>query len=149
MTALRHQLHDDGRVLVTVVGDRPLSVHVEADEVRRFAWSVLADLDPEGAEDAGYVAAAVPRPYGDPDRERARWGSQIAAICAFLEGRQANTTQIANLLGVSGNHAAIQMLKLERRGLVKRVKRGSPGDPSIWAAGEITLSECRARLDRG
>lgn len=63
---LRHQLQDDERVLVTVGGAVPVSIHVQASEAKRFAWGLLADLDPDQYEELG------PRPEVERDNRVAR-----------------------------------------------------------------------------
>jgi len=65
---LRHQVLEDGRVLVTVLGAGErgaapaLCVRLDPAAVKAFAWGLLADLDPEEAYEAGAPLAAFGHP---------------------------------------------------------------------------------------
>lgn len=68
---LRHQILDDGRVLVSLgagVGGRPPASGVmTAEAAKAFAWGLLADLDPDEAHRAGAPLAAF-GPVAPPER---------------------------------------------------------------------------------
>jgi hypothetical protein len=148
VTALRHQILDDDRVLVTVSGDVPAHFRVSVAEAKRFAWSMLADLDPEGAEEAGYVAAApVPFPArSHEDKDRATWGTQIEAIIGFLKTvPHADTNEISRAIGVNRQQCAVQLCRMRDRGHVACLRRGVAGIPAVWSVGAVSVEQWRLR----
>jgi hypothetical protein len=135
---------DDERVLITVVGDRPQTLHVSHSEAKRFAWSMLADLDGEGAADAGYVVIHEPRAVNVAEGDRAAWGSQIEAIMAYLAGGQADTASISANIGTSRQQTAVQLCRLRSRGMVLCTRRGIAGIPALWTLGHVSIDAWKA-----
>jgi hypothetical protein len=89
MTArLQHRISPDGETVTLVVGSptRPLLAEVSPDELRRFAWAVLSDLDPDEAEAANVTpisGSAGMRKRGMD--EPTRWMAILIAL-AFKPG---------------------------------------------------------------
>jgi len=138
---LRHQLQGDGRVLITTGGDRPMMLHVPSSEAKRFAWAMLADLDPDGAEEAGSPVQAVCAPVVGAGDRRAPWGSQIEAIAAMLDEGPMDTAAVARALDVSRNHASVLLSRLKACGVIEMTKAGRPHSPATWQLGPVSYAE--------
>lgn len=147
MTALRHQILDDDRVLVVATGDTPQHFRITVAEAKRFAWSLLADLDIDGAVEAGYVVEApslVSR--AREEKDRSGWGTQMDAIADVLASvEEASTTQIACSIGVNRQQVAVQMCRMRDRGHAVCVQTGTAGIPAVWKRGPVGLREWRLR----
>lgn len=149
MTTLRHQIQDE-RVLIVAACERPVSLHVSPREARRFAWALLADLDPEEAEAAGYVPPepVQRRRASAADGHTAPGPWQLNEILRLLKDQGGLTVvQVADRIGVAKAHAAVQLSRLKRRGYVKQDGRGrahypanySLTDPNRWTLGEAAI----------
>lgn len=143
----RHQILDDGRVLVNLNG---ALAHLDPSAVKRFAWGVLNDLDPEEADASGYVApvivlsAAEARDHGP---KRGPW--QIMAMLSILALGPSYTTSISRGLGLDRTQTAIQLGRLEKRGWAVRLTQGRPHQAGKWGItneGRIALGEYEDRL---
>lgn len=82
---LRHQVLEDGRVLVTVLraGAAALCVRLDGAAAKAFAWGLLADLDPEEAHQAGGPLSVLP-PVASASRTPARARPARPASAAAL-----------------------------------------------------------------
>lgn len=140
MNELRHEILDDGRVLVTLKGQ---IARLPPNEVKRFAWAVLNDLDPEEADNAGYVAPVIVLEREAKAEGAGRGPWQLAAILGELCNGELFTTNISARLKVDRTQCAIQLARLRTRGLVRCKKPGRSYSPALWeitGAGLIWLS---------
>jgi hypothetical protein len=141
MIALRHQILEDGRVLVTLKGQ---IARLSPNEVKRFAWAVLNDLDPEEADNSGYVAAPIMLGSDRPPEVVGKGAWQLMAILERLAQGEAYTTNVSAKLVISRSHAAIQLGRLLKRGWVNRISEGRACWPALW---EITDAGRQALAD--
>lgn len=130
MNELRHQILDDGRVLITLKGQ---IARLQPSEVKRFAWAVLNDLEPEEADLSGYVAPIVDFAASRVSNDHHRGPWQQLAILTLLLGGPLYTTNISRKAAVGRNHAAIQLGRLAKRDLVECMIKGRSYSPSLWA----------------
>lgn len=143
MTAqLRHQLTAEGPVVVTVQRPRfaPLTLHVQPDALKRFAWGVLNDLDPEEAEAVVRVGRRIPHYDG-----RGLFDAK-ERILLSLRGGCRSSYLIARHLDADTNRVSVELCRLRLTGLV-RSDRKIVGRGNDW---EITPSgtEALERLER-
>lgn len=129
MAKLRHQLLDDDRVLISVVGQQN-SVRVESSEAKRFAWALLADLEPDEAGKAGYIEPTQPH-YSDY-RPKMAVGGQRAEILDALRAGYTTSVAIGNHLGIPSRQVAVRLSKLKAAGQVVMIAPGRPGNPGKW-----------------
>lgn len=136
MTKLAHEVLDDDRVFVSVVG-RSMSCHVSTSEARRFAWALLSDLDPAEADSLGYVAPAVivqGRSLSEePVRGRGAW--QQREVLSVLRGGSTTCAHISARLGLNRNQTSVQLNRLQHRGHAVKAGRTTEGLAFFW---EIT-----------
>lgn len=138
----RHEILDDGRVFVNLNGH---VAHLPPGDVRRFAWGVLADLDPEGAEDAGYQPPAIVLGADLAPKVVQPGPWQRRGILAYLAPHdEASTPAIAKALGISNKTAAVQLSKLRRQGHVRKISEGMAYSPASW----VITDHGRALLKR-
>lgn len=148
MTKLAHQVLDDDRVFVTVPG-RSMSCHVTSAEARRFAWALLADLDPAEADSLGYVAPAIVLNgrclTEDPFRGKRAW--QLREILNVLRGGPSTCARIAGRLAMSREQTSVQLNRLQHRGHAVKAGRTMEGGAHFWqitADGRKWLADCEA-----
>lgn len=130
---LSHQLLDDDRVLVSCVG-RAMSIYVPAAEARRFAWALLADLDPAEADFLGYTPPTMVSRNGQMVEQARKVGpwQRIEVLDAIRKGSD-TAPKISMRLGLAQMHASVQLNKLHRLGFVSKVTVGRSYYPGIWA----------------
>lgn len=149
---LFHRLEDEAVLLgFRVSSSQPAVVKVTQSEAKRFAWAILADLDPEEAQTAGSpLSEPVPRARGTAHaRERTAFATQPRAILAFLRNGKADTRRIAVAVDISTQQAAVVLCNMAKRGLVTRLTRGLAGYPAIWQAGPTTIEAYEAAKRAG
>lgn len=124
-------------MVVTVSRPRfaPLTLHVQPDTLKRFAWGVLNDLDPEEAE---AVLGGGPRiPHYDG---RSLFNAKERILLALREGVQF-CYLIARKLDTDRNRVSVELCKLRSAGLVTSVRQDI-GRGHFWTitpSGEIAL----------
>lgn len=124
MTRLRHQILDSGVLITGEAAGRPVSLRVTETEAKRFAWAILADLDPQ--DDLA-------------DRPRARAGQQRSAVLRALASRPVNTAGLASVIERTVHHTAVVTNALQAKGLIRCVERGIPNTPAIWGITDAGL----------
>lgn len=138
MSALRYQLLDDGRILVTL--NRQIA-RLEPHEIKRFAWGVLSDLDPEGAAAEGYQAAPIVLADSDAktrDTRRGPW--QIVAILRDLaEHPHARVIDVARRTCCHYKTIGVQLSRLKTKGWVQMSASGRAYLPATWIATDAGL----------
>lgn len=152
MTRLAHQLLDDERVVISAVG-RAMSCHVSMAEARRFAWALLADLDPAEADAMGYQAPAIlmlSRAQAEESlRGRGAW-QRRSVLSVLFEGR-ATCAYVAMRVGTSRAQASVQLNRLQHLGYVVKAARMAAGKAFHWEitpAGRLWLDACDAEEER-
>lgn len=116
MTTLKHRLQDDGFVSIQM-GDHLGKVTESA--ARRFAWALLADLEPEDPE----VVAKEDRGHG----------YQRRAILRALSERELVYHEVASATGIKTTVVPTLLSQLKNAGLIERTQAISrPYEPSSW-----------------
>lgn len=118
MTRLRHQILDTGVLITGEAAGRPVALRVTETEAKRFAWSLLNDLDPE--ED-------------DAFQPRVPVGQQRLAILKALAVKPLDTAAVGKIIVRSTPHAAVVLSKMKSQGLVAITRPGVAGLPAMWA----------------
>lgn len=140
MTArLRHQLLDDDRVLVTLVGPTPSFARVPQSEIKRFCWAVLADLDPVATRPFVLPTGAV---AGQKTSTAAVYEHRVGVVLTALAGGPKTTPEIGQMLDVRADIGKRSLENMQREGLVKSKRGTRTNAPWVWS---IT-SEGRKRL---
>lgn len=138
MTAkLRHALNRDGSVTVSVKpGDGRYTEVYQADRagMRRFAWAVLADLDPEEAKASADADLEPLSGFAAPGCSCARLGAHAhkpgtkshAILVALSKGDQ-DSPALAIIIERSASIASSFVAALVRDGLAERIDGGWQG----------------------
>lgn len=131
---LRYALAPDGDfVSVTVAPSQglPITHRVDPAEARRFAWSMLNDLDPDGVGD---VASPFEHRLGE--HERVPHGYQRwAVLVAILHGVN-RSVMIAQHLNMPRAPTSTTLSQLRAAGFVR--KSAAPiGHASIWSLTDL------------
>lgn len=136
---IRHQLGDDGRVLVTMTAAAGWAgfVHLEPEEIKRFCWAVLSDLDPDGAEesmglagDETQVAHQIKR-FLDVDPMSAK----ILQCMLRSPGAVLRREQLQELCGCTGDPKTVDVyIHRLRRGMRKH-NLNPMSIESVWGVG--------------
>jgi hypothetical protein len=132
LTKLAHQLLPDDRVFVSAVG-RSMSCHISAAEARRFAWALLADLDPAEADFLGYSPPTLTLSNGRLREREWRPGpwQRIAVLQAIVDGKDV-APRIGDYIGTTRGQASVQLCKLLKLGLVEKLSIGRSYYPGKW-----------------
>lgn len=141
---LRHALLPDGVVLVFGSHERVVSF----SEAKRFAWAILADLDPEEAEACGLPAPPVAtRAAADSDEPGERYyGSRRLAYLGSLTSGPKRAREVAETVCEDTGVINARLAHLHALGLVARVSGGGKGTKVTWGlteAGRAALGERR------
>lgn len=145
---LSHQLLDDDRVLVSCVG-RAMSVHIAASEARRFAWSLLADLDPAEADFLGYTPPVLVMRGGvavERTRGTGPW-QRIDVLDAIRSGKD-TAPKISAFIGLNQAQTGVQLNKLMKLGFVSKVTIGRAHSAGVWAITKEGLDYLDAQASR-
>lgn len=129
---LSHQILDDDRVLISCVG-RMMLVYVPAAEARRFAWALLADLDPAEADFLGYTPPTMVSRNGvlkERERKVGPW-QRIEVLDAIKRG-STTAPKISMRLGLNQMQVSVQLNKLCRIGHVRKITIGRSYHPGTW-----------------
>jgi hypothetical protein len=143
---LRHQLTQEGVVLVTITRPNlpPVCAHMQPEMLRRFAWGVLNDLDPDEAEFVKWGPDPICR------REGAALVDAKRRVLEALAAGRTNSVNIARLIKTDPNRVSVSLCQLRLKGLTDRV-RSPVGRGFIWSItekGECELERLR-ELDGG
>lgn len=109
MAGLRFQVLEDERVLISFVGMSPASMRVTASEARRFAYGLLADLEPLKAEPQVYRTPKPPAPIIEERREK---------ILRALKAGETSSMGISRATGIKYDNTYTALAALRRQGLV-------------------------------
>lgn len=148
MTKLAYELLDDERVLVSAVG-HALSCRVSSSEARRFAWSLLADLDPAEADALGYQPPAIiVGTYARPEeRSRRRGAWQRREVLEALRDGLDDCWKVSNRLGTSRAQASVQLNRVMHLGFAIKLSEGIPHKPAKWTISDAGLAHLEAWAD--
>lgn len=133
MSRLAHQVLDDGRVLISAVGQAS-SFHLTAEDAKRLAWGLLADLAPEDAEVRSTRRRKV-KPAAAGERCRVVLGH-------LLLHPRSTSEQVAAALGISRGAVAMCLNRQAKCGCVVQASktRANPRTGSAPATWVITAA---------
>ncbi len=140
MIRLRHEISDDGVTLC--FGSQ--RVRVTETEAKRFAWGILADLDPDETVSAGGELPPVAHVPSEVRRggRRAKGPSQVERVLTAISGGASTTAQVALATGLPSGVVAARVSAMQERGLVLRANPYGPGAKAeyvVTAAGRQHL----------
>jgi len=134
MSLVRHQLLDDGRVLIVCVNGSTHSIRVSLSEAKRFAWALLSDLDPDGV----FEHEAPPS-----KQKKLKEPPQALQLLRILCRRDMTTPDLGMAIGTTRNQAAVVLHRLKELDLVRVVMSGGnrveeiSRAPNTWGATEV------------
>lgn len=140
MTRLRHEIESDAVALV--IGDR--RIRVTPTEAKRFAWGLLADLDPDEADKCGGSEIDWSADYRDGELPY-RAPTQAMKVLAAVQRGARTCAEIAERTGLRSGIAGPRASMLVDRGYLTRIDGGRRvAAYAITNAGERWLERVRS-----
>jgi DNA-binding HxlR family transcriptional regulator len=104
---ISHSLNDDDTVTIR---DGIKTLTVPMRDAVNLAYAIIDDLDPTGED------SPVNRLVNPGNGTRPRYGAQKLAMLKAMSAGKRSATYLGQLIGRSSNHAAQQLLRMQRMG---------------------------------
>jgi hypothetical protein len=121
LVKVRHRLEEDTVVLSTIRGRKTISrAMLSEPEAKRLAWALLADLDPDEADEI------------IEHQERRRKDALRMRLLSLFYVAPCTSTEAATVVGATVYQVSGMLLPLKKAGLVRRLDDGGDRDPAIF-----------------